>query len=177
LEQGDTVLVARGHQGWVWSAVFDGDGKRIVTAAEDGIARVWRITGQGEPVVLKGHRGLVLRARFSHDGRLVATAGLDSTARVYRLDQHGAEMVLPDHDGAVRDAVFLPDDSRLVTISDDGTARVWRVSWRALHAYLQLATSACLTREQRIALLGEGAAKATDRFRRCEHDHGRLSRL
>ena len=50
-------LVLRGHEGRVCSAAFSPDGTRIVTASDDGTARVWRADGSGEPVVLRGHEG------------------------------------------------------------------------------------------------------------------------
>ena len=50
------------------------DGKRIVTASEDGIARMWDAqTGQplGEPLK---HAGGVISAEFSLDGKRIVTA-------------------------------------------------------------------------------------------------------
>ena len=69
----------------VWIAAFSPDGTRVVTASEDGTARIWRIDGGAEPLVLKGHSRSVNTAKFSSDGTRVVTASLDGTARIWRV--------------------------------------------------------------------------------------------
>ncbi|HMG34357.1 MAG TPA: hypothetical protein VKM94_10500 [Blastocatellia bacterium] len=115
-----------GHERAVNFVDFSADGQRLVTASDDGTARVWRADGSGKPVVLKGHAGAVGSAAFSPDGQRVVTASFDGTARVWRAI--GGEMlaVLKGHTKAVVSASFSPDGQRVVTASDDGTARVWR---------------------------------------------------
>ncbi|KFA93146.1 hypothetical protein Q664_10950, partial [Archangium violaceum Cb vi76] len=65
-----------------FGASFSPDGQFIVTASGDKTARVWRVDGQGEPVVLRGHEQGVSSAVFSPDGQRVVTASEDKTARV-----------------------------------------------------------------------------------------------
>ncbi|HEX5753552.1 MAG TPA: hypothetical protein VFZ09_45580 [Archangium sp.] len=107
-------------------ASFSPDGQYIVTIFRDK-ARVWRVDGQGESVVLRGHEGRVGSAAFSPDGQRVVTASEDKTARVWRVDGQGAPVVLRGHEGEVWSAAFSPDGQRVVTASVDATARVWRV--------------------------------------------------
>ncbi|RKG73817.1 hypothetical protein D7W82_38610, partial [Corallococcus sp. CA049B] len=64
------------------SAAFSPDGERVVTASEDGTARVWRAGGTGMPVVLRGYEEPLNSAAFSPDGERVVTASWDGTARV-----------------------------------------------------------------------------------------------
>jgi len=65
------------------SAVFSPDGERVLTASQDGTARVWDATSGkplGEPME---HGENVLTAVFSADGQRVFTASQDGTARVW----------------------------------------------------------------------------------------------
>ena len=78
----DSVLT--GHAKVVITAAFSPDGRRIVTASEDGTARVWDSETGRELDVLKGHIGAVYSAAFSPDGRRIVTASIDRTARVWR---------------------------------------------------------------------------------------------
>ncbi|HYO53337.1 MAG TPA: hypothetical protein VEU50_11195, partial [Archangium sp.] len=111
------------------SAAFSPDGRFIVTALEDGTARVWSAGGAGPVVVLRGHEGRVLSAVFSPDGRLIVTASEDGTARVWNTDGSGAPVVLRGgHGKAVFSAAFSPDGRFIVTASEEGTARVWSAS-------------------------------------------------
>jgi WD40 repeat protein len=73
------------HGGGVHSAQFSPDGRRIITASDDGTARVWDAqTGQPLIEALK-HGGGVNSAQFSPDGRRVVTASDDSSARAWDL--------------------------------------------------------------------------------------------
>ena len=72
-----------GHEGYVRSASFSPDGKRIVTASSDKTARVWD-AASGKPIaVLRGHADLVWSAAFSPDGRRIVTASKDQTAGIW----------------------------------------------------------------------------------------------
>ncbi len=104
---------------------FSPDGRRVVTASGDGIARIWD-TASGQVLMeLTGHDGLVYAARFSPDGGRVVTASGDGTARVWDAETGKEMMVLNGHGRDVYVAAFSPDGQRLVTASDDGTARIW----------------------------------------------------
>jgi WD40 repeat protein len=68
------------------SAAFSMDGKRAVTASDDGTARIWDLSGaRPSAVVLEGHDGPLLSAAFNSDGKRVVTASDDGTARVWRV--------------------------------------------------------------------------------------------
>jgi WD40 repeat protein len=70
--QGKFVSLLRGHTARVLSAAFSPDGKRVVTASQDGTARVWdRATGR-ELLQLKCPSGLG-SACFSPDGKRILT--------------------------------------------------------------------------------------------------------
>jgi WD40 repeat protein len=117
-----------GHQGPVWSAVFAPDGKQIVTASDDGTARLW-LTEAIDSKVLHGHLGRVYEAVFSPDGRRVATAAEDSTVRVWDVETGEEETAVEIPEGKketeVWDVDFSPDGEFLATASTDGAARLW----------------------------------------------------
>jgi WD domain, G-beta repeat len=71
------------HGGLVNSASFSADGASVVTASDNGTARLWdAATGVpiGKPLQ---HERSVISASFSPDGAKVVTASEDSTARVW----------------------------------------------------------------------------------------------
>jgi len=132
----DPRSVLRGHEDGVSSAVFSPDDRWIVTASEDGTARVWRSDGTGEPQILgnptppgQPHRGAVAEvtaAAFSPDGGRVVTASRDGIARIWTLDGATKPVVLDGEGGALLDARFSHDGARIVTANADGTARIWQ---------------------------------------------------
>lgn len=75
----------RGHQGRIRHVEYSPDGKRVVTASDDGTARVWDATTEEVLAELRGHQGSVWQAGFSPDGKRVVTASADGTAWVWGL--------------------------------------------------------------------------------------------
>jgi WD40 repeat protein/serine/threonine protein kinase len=125
--------VLRGHTDLLKTAVFSPDEQRILTASEDGTARLWDLAGN-QLAVFKGHDGNVLQARFSLDGQRVLTASQDGTARLWDLT--GKQLVVFEgHKGNVNSAEFSPDGQRIITTSRDRTARLWDLSGKQLRLF------------------------------------------
>jgi WD40 repeat protein len=169
LEDGsDNAGRLEGHR--VTAAAFDARGRRLATGTDAGLVRIWDAAVTEELQRLRDHRGRVRMVRFDDTGRRLATAGGDSTARIHPLD--GSESTTLRHPlPVVDDAVFL-EPGRLVTFTASG-ATVWRVAWSDLHAYLEGATTACLSPTDRIQSLRESPGDAADAHRECERRWGR----
>ncbi len=119
------------HDRAAWHAAFSPDGRRVVTASEDGIARVWD-TETGEPVTPPlRHAARLAHAAFSPDGSLVVTAAADSTTRVWDAATGEPRSAPLKQGDAIRHACFSPDGRRVATASRDGTAQVWDVATSA----------------------------------------------
>jgi WD40 repeat protein len=124
-----TVLVSEPmkHDAAVLSAQFSADGQRVVTASEDGTARVWNAaTGEALREPMK-HDSWVFSAQFSADGQRVITASWDKTPRVWDAATGKALSEPMKHDDEVNSAQFSADGQRVVTASKDKTARVWDI--------------------------------------------------
>jgi WD40 repeat protein len=116
-------IVLKGHESSLWSASFTPDGRRVVTASEDGTVRVWDVGSGDQLAIFQGHTGSVRVAAFNPDGSQLITASTDETARLWNVKTQRATIL--KHRAVVRSAAFDPDGRRVVTASDDDTARVW----------------------------------------------------
>ena len=112
------------HDGPVGFADFSPDG-RLVTASDDGSARLWNVHSGTQLGKRMPHKGAVRSAVFSPDGARIVTASDDGTAHLWDADS-GAPLGKPmKHDRAVSSAVLSPDGKLVLTASDDGTAEIW----------------------------------------------------
>lgn len=134
LNYGFTEEELDGHDGPVRTATFSPDGSRILSASEDGTARIWNLKEpEKQPIKLEsGHHSSAPRTTvtFSPDGMQVVAASEDGTVELWSLvdalaDKEATPLVLRGHTARVNSAVFSSDGELLVTASDDRTARVW----------------------------------------------------
>ena len=120
-----TLVELNGLTGYVFSARFSPDGRKVVTASDDGTACVWDAQTGKRLLILSGHTGAVRSARFDLDGKLIVTSSEDGTARVWDAEGGQLRSTLSGHSGWVWDAVFAPDGESIATGGRDATARIW----------------------------------------------------
>jgi WD40 repeat protein len=122
-------LARLGPKRKVHSLAFSPDGKHIVTADHDGMARVYDVSNGKEIGKIDGHGGRAVRyAVFSPDGGRILTVGDDTTARIWDTARLQQILELSGHRHFVRSAEFSPDGQRVVTVSYDKTARIWNTA-------------------------------------------------
>jgi eukaryotic-like serine/threonine-protein kinase len=127
VESHQLLLELRGHEGYLMYGEFSSDGQRMLTASEDGTARIWNAR-TGKELTRLRHKSHVPCARFSRDDRRVVTASHDATAQLWDT-QTGQPVGEPmRHRSEVRTAEFSPDGLLVVTGSNDGTMRLWDAS-------------------------------------------------
>ncbi|BCX04228.1 MAG: hypothetical protein KatS3mg053_2166 [Candidatus Roseilinea sp.] len=120
------------HPAAVTDAQFSADGRYLLTASRDGVARLWDIASGEVVTAFRGHLGQVTSAAFSPAGGQIATSSTDRTARIWNLDTGRTITVLIGHTGVVNDAAFSRDGTLLATGSADRTVRVWDLASGAL---------------------------------------------
>jgi WD40 repeat protein len=115
--------------------MFSPDESLVLTASNDGTARIWDIASGKELLVIPVHQGGVTSASFSPDGAQVLTSG-GSAANIWNASNGKLIADLKGHADSVLSAAFSPDGSQVLTASLDGTARVWNMECGAPVAVL-----------------------------------------
>lgn len=119
------VQTLEGHTQALTSVQYRSDGQAILTASEDGTARLWDAKTGMSLAILAGHEGAVTAASFSPDGRRVVTAGVDGTARIWDVSTGAAMVTLEGHEAGLSGATFSEDGLEVLTASRDHSARIW----------------------------------------------------
>jgi WD40 repeat protein len=112
------ALLLAGHEEGVNCVHFTPDGRRLLSAANDGTARVWDAASGQELACLVGHRERVSDLACSPDGRLLASASNDGTVRVW---DWGAGLELHQHkvpSGSATPLAFSPDGRHLLAAAE-----------------------------------------------------------
>jgi WD40 repeat protein/tRNA A-37 threonylcarbamoyl transferase component Bud32 len=98
----------------------------LLSASQDGTARLWRPDTCELHVPPLKHQLWVFHAAFSPDGQRVVTASHDGTAVIWDVATgRRVNGRIIRHDQAVRSAAFSHDGLRVATAGFDGIARVW----------------------------------------------------
>ncbi|HEX6811152.1 MAG TPA: protein kinase [Planctomycetota bacterium] len=113
-----------GHRGPVLWVRFSPDGSKLLTASDDGTARIQTRGGQSLAVLDAGQP--LQYATFSRDGKKVLTTSSPGNSEAQLWLDDGTELLrFHAHRGTVEWGAFNPDGTWAVTTSRDGTARIW----------------------------------------------------
>jgi WD40 repeat protein len=147
-----------GHTDAVNSVSFDGSGDRVLTASDDGTARIWDAADGDQLQVLNNDGFPVRDAAFSPRETLVATSGANGELRIWDA-ANGLEILrLGGANGAV---AISPDDTTIVgadSVAKQATIFECEVCAADLDQLIELAEERITrepTAEERARYLGE----------------------
>ena len=96
-----------------------------MTAADDGLIRLWDGVSGKELERLPGHAGLVHSVRLSSDGKTVLSGGADKTVRRWTTS---VSATITAHEGPIADVAISVDGQHLFTAGADKLACQWSAS-------------------------------------------------
>jgi WD40 repeat protein len=150
------IATLAGHDKSIVSAEIHRDSNRLLTASEDGTAKLWEIRTSAHLATLAGCRLKLWAARFSPDGRRIATECTDGVVRIYSAaGDLERELAAGRAAGDYLNAQFAPDSRRILTVVGKSVA-LWDLASGA-----QVWTAEAPTSQEMAAYSRDGAVMAT----------------
>jgi WD40 repeat protein len=113
-----------GHTGPVNACAVTPDGRRVISAADDGTLRVWDLESGRVLATMHGHTAAVRACAVTADGRRAISGSADRTLRVWDLESGRVLATLEGHTCTVL-ACVVTSDGRVISSAEDGTLKVW----------------------------------------------------
>lgn len=114
-----------GHTATVNRASFSPDGRFVLTAGDDGTAKIWEIgTGRVARTLASGS-GRVAAAIWSPDGRFVATGGADGAIRLWSASNAQILQTFQTGANSIASLAYSPDGRSIAVGTGSGIAQIW----------------------------------------------------
>lgn len=130
--EGKLLKTLQGQNSEVWWLTWTADGKKLATAGNDKLVRVWDLSNPKalKPMfTLAGHTKEVNAVSFSPDGKILASASADKSVKLWNVSWKTPILLhtLSGHTEQVYAISFAPNGKTIATGSFDNTAKIWKI--------------------------------------------------
>lgn len=121
-------FIFKGHYGQINQVHYSPDGKKLLTASDDGTIKEW-LTATGKLLqTFSGHDDKVVSAWYSPDGQKIVSASYDTFVKEWSVAT-GTELASYEHPHSkVNNAVYAPDGTKILSCADDRLIREWNIA-------------------------------------------------
>jgi WD40 repeat protein len=119
------VIQPLGHLNNVISAVFNANGRQILSGSADNTIKLWDATTGHEIRTFSGHTITVNSVAFSPNGRQILSGSMDRTIKLWDITTGREIRTFSGHADRVLSVCFSPDGGQILSASADKTIKLW----------------------------------------------------
>jgi len=127
-DSGELVKVLGMTSDVVFDCAFSPQGDRLVSAAADGVVRVFDVASGSEQLTITSHSDWVFAVAWNSDGTRLATASRDKTAKVFDAKTGELLVTYNGHNQPVRGVLFHPDGKEAYSAGSDNKLHRWSIA-------------------------------------------------
>ncbi|MGD8752488.1 MAG: hypothetical protein PVG14_13755, partial [Anaerolineales bacterium] len=143
---GREIMRLESQHGLTYRTVWSPDGKRLLTAYEDGTVVIWDLE-TGEPILTFTETQGPAGGDWSPDGKLIVSNGYGTPLVKIRDAETGEELMSFSVPGNVLTTGWSPDGTHVIVTGDGITVPVIKRVWRSTDELVTHAYECCVTRE------------------------------
>lgn len=118
------IIRHSGQPGQHVKVAFTNDGRYMLTAGNDRIAKLWDINDKSCKATYAGHTAGIYLVTFDKIGSYIATASYDNTIRIWAKDGLSAPTIIDSIHRPIK-LKFDKTGAKLALISDRGGTQLW----------------------------------------------------
>jgi WD40 repeat protein len=123
---GSLLLTLEGHDGdQISSLAWSHDGTRLLSAGDDGTARIWDTSDGTLLFTFPEHRHWVMSAAWSPDDSRIVTTSWDGRILVWDAQTGEVQTTFTRHTDWPNSAAWSPNGARILSASWDKSALIW----------------------------------------------------
>ncbi|MBN1618235.1 TIR domain-containing protein [Candidatus Dojkabacteria bacterium] len=140
LEDESEICRLRGHRSKINSLLFSPDGKKLISASEDGLINIWDVevaielykkywdlkTGALD-LSYRRHESGVNHVEFIFDKNTILSSSKDGIIRIWNINTGEDCLVMPCHTKEIIQTIIMPGENVVVTVSSDKTIKAWNI--------------------------------------------------
>lgn len=126
------------HLSKIRSVHFSSSGNRLITASDDKIIKMWRLSHRNFISSFTGHTNWIRCARFSPNNRMIASCAEDKTLKIFDVESRELIHSFKDEKGFGNQLCWHRDSNLIAIAQENSRVKIFDLNMRKLIQYYRI---------------------------------------